>query len=398
LDGTIYYWRIRFADNYGSTGVWSSVENFTMNSYPSAPTLLLTEGQSNPISVVDTTPEFSAIFNDPDTSDTGEYYHIQVNTVSDFSGSSMWDSNLTPMTSTANGSRSPDISYNGTTLPLDGTIYYWRIKFANSHGTAEVWSSVASFTMNDHPSEPTSLFTEGLTNPMNVTDTTPEFSALFNDPDTSDTGTHYQIQVNTTSDFLGTSMWDSSKTSLSSTISNGSRSQDISYAGTTLILDATTYYWRIKFWDNNNGEGTWSNYGTFLVSGVPNAPTLLETNGATNPVQLTRNPPYFTAVYSDPNTNPASAYQIIVNTNSSFTGTEMWNSGKIATTVTNGNRSMGYQYSGTGMSNSDTIYYWHIKFWDSDDRESEWSQVAQFTDTYSSFQLEGLGINGLKLD
>jgi len=398
LDGTIYYWRIRFADNLGSTGTWSSAANFTMNIYPSAPTLPLTEGQTNPVSVVDTTPEFSAIFNDPDTADTGTRYQIQVNTAVDFSGTSMWDSTLTSMTSTANGSRSPDISYNGTALPLDGTIYYWRIKFANSYGTAETWSSVANFTMNDHPSAPTALLTEGSTNPTNVTDSTPEFSAIFNDPDSSDTGTHYQIQVNTTSDFSGTSMWDSTKTALSSSATNGGRSHDISYAGTTLVLDATTYYWRIKFWDNNDGEGTWSSYGSFLVSGVPNAPTSLETNGATNPAQLTRNPPYFTAVYSDPNTNAASAYQIIVNTNSSFSGTEMWDSGKTATTITNGSRSSSYQYNGTAMSNSDTTYYWHIKFWDSDDRESAWSSVAQFTDTYSSFQFGGLEVGGLKLD
>ncbi len=398
LDGTTYYWRIRFADNLGTTGAWSTTSNFTMNIYPSAPTSLLTEGQTNPVSITDTTPEFSAIFNDPEASDTGERYQIQVNTASDFSGTSMWDSGLTSMTSTANGSRSPDISYAGTTLPLDGTTYYWRIRFANSYGTAETWSTTANFTMNNVPTAPTALLSEGATNPTNVTDITPEFSAVFNDPDTPDTANYYQIQVNTASDFSGTTMWDSTKTALSPVVTHGARSQDISYAGTTIALDGTTYYWRIKFWDNSNNEGPWSDTATFLVSGDPYAPTSLQTNNQTNPSVLTNVPPYFSAIYSDMNGNAASAYQINVNTSSDFLGTSMWDSGKTSTTVTNNQRSSAYQYAGTDMSNSDTTYYWRIRFWDSDDRVSPWSETAQFTDTYSAFQLGGLGLNGVKLD
>ena len=400
LDGTKYYWRIKFWDNqsYSNESAWSAVANFTMNIYPSAPTSLLTEGQTNPISVPDTTPEFSAIFNDPDTSDTGTRYQIQVNTNSSFTGTIMWDSGLTSMTSTANGSRSPDISYAGTTLPLNGAKYYWRIRFANSYGTAETWSATANFTMNNIPTAPTELLAEGETSPINVTDTTPEFSAIFNDPDTSDTANYYQIQVNTNSSFTGTTMWDSTKTTLSPVVANGVRSQDISYNGTTLPLNGITYYWRIKFWDNNNNEGTWSSTANFLTSGDPDQPSSLLTNNLTNPTMLTRVPPYFSAVYSDINNNSASAYQINVNTSSDFTGTSMWDSGKTSTTITNGQRSSEYYYSGTPMANSGTTYYWRIKFWDSDDRASEWSDASQFTDIYARFLFNSLGINGIKLN
>ncbi len=37
----------------------------------------------------------------------------------------------------------------------------------------------------------------------------------------------------------------------------GSRTPDISYAGSALTA-GTTYYWRIKFWDNNDVAGSWS--------------------------------------------------------------------------------------------------------------------------------------------
>ena len=59
---------------------------------------------------------------------------------------------------------------------------------------------------NTTPTAPTSLQTEGLTNPTTVSDLTPEFSAIFNDPDTSDSSNYYQIQVNTNSSFTGTGM------------------------------------------------------------------------------------------------------------------------------------------------------------------------------------------------
>ena len=65
---------------------------------------------------------------------------------------------------------------------------------------------------NTVPNAPSALTTEEATNPTGVTDTTPEFSSLYTDPD-SDDAAYYQIEVNTASDFTGTTMWDSTKTS-----------------------------------------------------------------------------------------------------------------------------------------------------------------------------------------
>lgn len=114
------------------------------------------------------------------------------------------------------------------------------------------------------PDAPSSLYIESSSNPIKVTDTTPEFSAVFTDTDTFDTGNYYQIQVNTQSDFLGTSMWDSTKTSISP-ITNGNRSPDISYLGSTLSLNGATYYIRMKFWDNKDLESNWSTTSSFIM-------------------------------------------------------------------------------------------------------------------------------------
>jgi len=403
--GTTYYWRIKFWDNNTEQGVlssgWSATAQFSMNIAPTAPTSPLTEGLVNPISVADLTPEFSAIFNDPDTADVGSYYQIQVNTNSSFTGTTMWDSTqlaLSPVV--ANGSRSQDISYAGTALQ-PGTTYYWRIKFWDNNSASGVpsspWSSTAQFSMNAVPTAPTNLLAEGLTNPTKVTDLTPEFSAIYNDPDTADLASYYQIEVNTANDFSGTAMWDSTKTTLIPTVANGGRSHDIVYAG-SVLQSGSTYYWRIKFWDNNNNEGVWSDVNQFTIQGSPNTPSSLQTNSEINPVILTRIPPLLSAIYSDPNGDDASAYQIQVNTNNTFTGTSLWDSGKVATTILSGARSSQYIYDGTPVSNTYNTYYWRIKFWDINDLASEWSQVATFVDTYAVLQLEGLKLNGLKLN
>lgn len=261
--GGVYHMRAEWEfDNF-------LAEEPSSNSAPTAPTSLLAENATNPTGVTDTTPELSAVYNDPNTSDTALYYEIEVNTASDFSGTSMWDTGKTSMSALNQGSRSTDVSYAGTTL-AELTTYYWRIRFWDNSDAEGAWSAAGNFSManfNDAPTAPTSLLTEGSTNPTGVTDTTPEFSAVYNDPDTSDTAPYFEIEVNTASDFTGTSKWNTGKTSITA-INQSARSPDISYAGTALS-SSTTYYWRIRFWDAADAMGTWSSAANFTTGSFP---------------------------------------------------------------------------------------------------------------------------------
>ena len=321
----------------------SVTANFAIsNQPPTAATGLLTESQTNPTNITNITPEFSAIYNDPDTSDQSSYYEIEVNTASDFTGTVMWDSGKTAMTTTNQGTRSPNITYNGTTLTYDGNTYYWRIRFWDSHDVvATSWSSIATFTM----AIPTSSY--------------------------------YEIEVNTSSDFTGTVMWDSGKTAMTTTTS-GQRSPTLTYAGSTLI-QGTTYYWRIRFWDMNDNVSIWSDTATFQLDQTPTQPTSLQTESLTNPTKVTDTTPEFSAIYNDPdNTDQANYYQIEVNTSSDFTGTVMWDSGKTTMTTTNqGSRSPEISYNGTTLSTGEK-YYWRIKFWDIAGLEGSWSAISNF--------------------
>ena len=380
-NGVTYYWRMKFWDNYEGESSWSSTAQFTMSGVPYAPSSLQTEGLTNPTGVTDTTPEFSAIHTDPN-GDSTTHYEIEVNTLSNFSGTVMWDTGQQTIT-VAHNARSSDISYGsvGTpqTLTLNGSTYYWRIRFWDSLGVSD-WSSTAQFTMysNTTPNAPSSLYTEASTNPTKVTDTTPEFSAVFSDSDGGDTGNYYQIQVNTQSDFNGTSMWDSNQQSITA-ITNGARSSDISYAGTTLTENGVTYYWRMKFWDNYGAESNWSSTAQFTMSGVPYAPSSLQTEGLTNPTGVTDTTPEFSAVHTDPNGDSTASYQIQVNTQSDFLGTSMWDSTQLSITVVNNARSSDISYNGTTLTQNGATYYWRIKFWDTDSKASDWSSTGQFT-------------------
>ncbi len=132
-----------------------------------------------------------------------------------------------------------------------------NIYFAEQSGTSQDPKLVIEHTFpNDAPTEPTSLLAEGQTNPVNVTDSTPEFSAIFNDTNSADVAQYYQIQVATSSTF-STTHWDSTKTLLASSTPPGMRIADVPYTGATLA-SSTTYYWRIKFWDSVDASSPWS--------------------------------------------------------------------------------------------------------------------------------------------
>lgn len=108
------------------------------------------------------------------------------------------------------------------------------------------------------PPSPTSLETEGQTNSVGIIDQIPEFTAIYNSPELGNKAEYYRIQVTKSGSNWGRLVWDSNKTLLTSQLIKGSRSEEISYNSSPLAFDGTTYYWRIKFWDDQDNERAWS--------------------------------------------------------------------------------------------------------------------------------------------
>jgi hypothetical protein len=311
----------------------------------------------------------------------------------------MWDSGKMSISAINHNARSSDISYSGTALSHNNTTYYWRIRFWDQKDAVSDWATTASFKMQNQPDAPSGLQTDSVTNNTNVSDTTPEFSAVFTDSDAGDTGTYYEIEVNTNDTFTGTVMWDSNKTLHSPAITNGSRSAEISYSSVTpLTTNGTLYYWRIRFWDQNDAVSNWSAVGTFRMQRQPSAPTDLLTDGSSNPSAVGSLNPSFSAIYNDVNEHSATAYEIEVNTQSDFLGTVKWDTGKVSTSVSEGSRSPNYTYAGTALADDSSTYYWRIRFWDSDDLQGDWSSVAYFITNLNHQLFNGLRMNGLRLN
>ena len=128
------------------------VEHTHINFAPIAPISLQTEGQTNPAAVTDATPEFSAIYKDPDAGDQATWYRLQVSTNPSFT-TTHWDSGTTTMATTTVGNRSPDISYAGSAL-ASSTAYYWRIAFSDDDGATGIFStSTATFSLSPEVTE-----------------------------------------------------------------------------------------------------------------------------------------------------------------------------------------------------------------------------------------------------
>ncbi len=161
-----------------------------------------------------------------------------------------------PLNNCFNGS---SIIMTATAEVVPGTLNHMKFAIADARDgvyDSGVFIEGGSFVSNTIPNAPSSPMCEGETNPTDITDLTPEFSWTFSDPDVGDTQGAYQIQVGTTEG--GSDMWDSGQITSSS-------SNNISYAGSDLDY-STTYYWRIRTWDNNNAAGPYCENQNFTTA------------------------------------------------------------------------------------------------------------------------------------
>ncbi len=121
---TRYYWRANASNSFGSTSTWSGSRYFRTAVGPPNPPTPVSPG--------------TAITFKWSTSSGATNYHLQVNTNSSFTGTSMFDGEVGNVTSK---------EVTGLTL---GTTYYWRVKAGNTGGWSD-WSSVRSVFASEVP-------------------------------------------------------------------------------------------------------------------------------------------------------------------------------------------------------------------------------------------------------
>jgi hypothetical protein len=141
-------------------------------------------------------------------------------------------------------------SYTPTLDLAANTLYYWRIK-ANCTNGPSAYSDVRTFTTGNPPSIPT------LSAPANnslVTTTTPLLNWNNSTLPTGTTFKWYNLQLATNNTFMAI-VWD---TNVASLITD---SQFI----TPLLLNSTTYYWRVRAINTNGDFSGWSAVRSFRV-------------------------------------------------------------------------------------------------------------------------------------
>lgn len=200
-----------------------------------------------------------------------------------------------------------DYDPSATVLTRDGLDYHWEMHFyVDSLGVFTSYGR-GSFNMFEELWQPRDLTCEGLINPTDITDITPEFAAtLWSQYVPSVYTPHaksYRIWVSTDSSFSSI-MWDSGWTTLSTPIAPGESTPQISYAGTALERNGTLYYWRMRFLV----DVEWSAVdATSYISDTSNYTMLLEYYRLINPLvdwisaptALKDYHPKFNATFSD---------------------------------------------------------------------------------------------------
>jgi formylglycine-generating enzyme required for sulfatase activity len=311
-NNTTYYWRVKAFDGTKWSDEWSSSSSFSVDVDTEVPMF------PSPVdggSVGDATPVLDW---EDITGATG--YHIQINTASDFTG------NVIAYDNTISVSAYPV----ATALENDGT-FYWRVKIKDADDIWGDWSNTWSFNVDvtlDVPTNP---------NPSNGSssiDTTPllEWGNVTG-------ASSYEIEISLDNDF----------SSILESTSGFSISQ---YQMETLLSDNTSYYWRVRIYDEDAIIGNWTTW-TFSVN----------INEPANPSPFNGG----TTIYTTPlldwdNITDALNYEIEISTVSNFSS--------ILESASSLNSS---HHQITSILSNNTPYYWRVRTQNDDNVNGDWS-------------------------
>jgi alpha-L-rhamnosidase len=122
----------------------------------------------------------------------------------------------------------------------------------------------------------------------------------------------------------------------------------------------------------------------------PQAPTGLRCEYLENPMGVdVRQPRLFWVLEHTERGQAQSAYQVLVSSDPAAAAGDIWDSGKVTSS-----RSTQVVYAGKALESGKT-YFWKIKYWDKDGKESPWSDAARFdTGLFDRSEWKGSWIGG----
>ncbi|OGN00750.1 MAG: hypothetical protein A2742_02050 [Candidatus Yanofskybacteria bacterium RIFCSPHIGHO2_01_FULL_43_32] len=240
--------------------------------------------------------------------------------------------------------------------------------------TSVAISGTTTLISNNAPAAPTNVSPP---NSTSVVTLTPMLEASAYSDNESDTHAATQWQVTAVSGDYSSSVFDF-------TSSTGETSRVIP---ADTLLNATTYYWRVRYRDNFNATH-WSNYSTetsFLTANnAPAAPTNISPINGTSVTTLT--PMLEASTYSDPESDTHAATQWQVTSTPGDYSSPVFNFTSITAETSR-------VITASTLSNTAT-YYWHVRYRDNIN-PTHWSNYSTETSfitalTQLSIKIEAL--------
>jgi hypothetical protein len=238
-----YFYSLRTWDNFGLVGPFA-VGGFNCSTPPNAPVpTVRTIFDANGSAV------FAWTFSDPNVGDTQGSSQIQIRRQSD--GALVYDSGLVT-------NSSPSFTLPGGTIP-NNAAYTWTVRTGDNWGVVGPYSVSSSFSTNTPPSAP-SLDVRANFDALSGA----VFTWTFNDPDTGDSQSAFELQITRVSD--SAIVFDTAKiggAAGSYTLPGGS------------IPNGDSYTFRVRTWDSHDFAGSYSaQSAAFLTTATPSAPVL----------------------------------------------------------------------------------------------------------------------------
>lgn len=173
------------------------------------------------------------------------------------------------------------------------------------------------------------------------------FTWTFNDPNTGDYQSAFQLQILKASD--GSTAYDTGK--MASTLSTYTLLANI-------LTNNTQYQWKVTTWDNSDIQGAWSSLAIFKASGEPSCSIISPANDGDI---ITESSVTAKWSFSDPESAGQSAYQLKLTDSADNI---LWDSSKISD-ISARERTVEY----TLLNN--TSYKIKLTVWDADDVQSD---------------------------
>jgi hypothetical protein len=356
---TTYYWQVRHQDNHGLWSPWSQEFTFTsQNRPPDQPSCVSPEDGASAIALSPTLR--SSAFSDPDVGDSHAASQWRIAAAPADYGNPVWLS--TKVTSDLT-----QITIAGGIL--DGnTTYYWQVRHQDNHGDWSEWSVGRSFTtLNRPPDRPAPV-----SPPSGATGTSLSLtleSSAFSDPDSGDVHAASQWQIIT-------NKGDCDSPAFHNTHESGLSLTSITVTACSLN-PGTTYYWRVRYQDNHGAWSEWSEEASFTTESTP--PVTTENRPPDRPVCLTPEDGA-TGVSTSPTLESSSFRDPDVGDSQAASQWQMTTtSGDYHEPTVDRLESLNSIVFPDEMLSPDTTYYWRVRYQDSHEAWSEWSEESSFT-------------------